>query len=102
MENYRIYARERGGQPVCFRFCGFVESLKKHISRQRFSHFMAFWKDIQQACRLALEQEQVPGHFRAFKLLSFISNGKFLMDKAPRILGCIPSLMLECFYKRLP
>jgi hypothetical protein len=61
---------------------------------------MIVWEDLQYACRLALEIEIIPENFQAFNMLSYPSHGKYLIEKAKRILGYAPLERVETYFKR--
>jgi len=96
----RIYARAYGIQTICFLFAGLGAKPKEPVIRQDFSYFTIVWEDLQQACRLALEIEAVPDNFQIFNMHSYLGHGKFLTEKARRILGYVPLEKLENYFKR--
>jgi nucleoside-diphosphate-sugar epimerase len=95
-----IYARAYGIQIVCFLFNGLGPKPTGSMSKQDFPTFTVVWEDLQHACRLALEAESIPDGFQVFNMLSYLSHGKYKVDKARRILGYAPLEKLEDHYKR--
>ena len=100
MEICKIYARVYGIQTVCFLFNGLGPKPTEVVAKQDFPTFTVVWEDLQQACRLALEIESVPDNFQSFNLLSYFGHGKYLVEKARRILGYTPMGGLEAHFKR--
>ncbi len=102
MEICKIYAREYGIQTICFLFNGLGAKPTEPVTKQDLPPFTVVWEDLQHACRLALEIECVPDNFQSFNLLSYLSQGKFGIDKARRILGFEPLERLEDLFRRTP
>jgi nucleoside-diphosphate-sugar epimerase len=102
LEICKIYARAYGIQTVCFLFNGLGPKPTAPISRQDFSPFTVVWEDLQYACRLALEIESLPGNYQEFNMLSYLSHGKYLIERAKGILGYTPLERVEDYYKRVP
>lgn len=100
LEICKIYAQEFGIQTVCFLFNGLGPKPTEPVSKQDFPTFTVVWEDLQYACRLALEIESVPDNFQSFNLLSYLSHGKYTIEKARRILGFAPLERVEDYYKR--
>ena len=100
METCRIYAREYGIQTVCFQFAGLGEKETEPVTGRDSPHFRVVWEDVQQACRLALGIESVPEGFQTMNLLSYLSQGKFLTEKARRLLGYTPTPGLAEYFRR--
>jgi len=99
LEICKIYARTHGIQIVCFQL---VQLRPKPTERAVGDScaFIVVWEDLAHACRLALEIESVPDHFQAFNLHSFGLQGKYLIEKAERILGYWPLEQVEDCFKR--
>ena len=102
MEIARTYSRAYGIQTLCFLFNGLGPSPTAPIEGEDFPPFTVVWEDLQQACRLALEIESVPDNFQCFNLHSYFGQGKYLTDKARRILGHRPLAPWADYYKRTP
>lgn len=102
MEICKIYARAYGIQTVCFLFAGLGPKPTERATRQDVPAFMIVWEDLQHACRLALEIESVPDHFQAFSMMSYRAQGKFVIEKARRMLGYEPQERVEEYFKRVP
>lgn len=100
MELCKIYARAYGIQTICFLFAGLGPKPTAQTSKQDLPPFMVVWEDLQHVCRLALEIEAVPDNFQAFNILSYCSHGKYLIEKARRILGYAPLEKVEDYFKR--
>ena len=100
LEICKIYARTYGIHTVCFLFHGLGAKPTEPVLKKDFSFFTIVWEDLQHACRLALEIEEVPGYFQIFNMLSYLGQGKYLVDKAQRILGYQPLEQLENYFKR--
>ena len=101
MEICRIYAREYGIQTICFLFNGLRAKPAEHVHGHDFPPFTIVWEDLQHACRLALEVESVPEGYQVFNMLSYLSHGKFGIDKARRLLGYEPLGRPEDFFRRI-
>jgi len=101
MEICKIYARAYGIQVACFLFAGLGAKPTEPVTRKTFPDFMVVWEDLQNACRLALEVEIVPNNFQAFNLMSYLSHGKHLTERARRILGYTPLERVEEYFKRV-
>jgi len=96
----RIYAKTYGIQTVCFVFNSLGLEPSEGIQGQDFPPFRIFWKDLQHACRLALDIKSVPDDYQDFNMLSMEAHGKYNVDKARRVLGFEPTQRWEDFYKR--
>ncbi len=96
----KIYARAYGIQTACFVFNGLDFKPKEPVLKKDFPPFTIVWEDLQHACRLALEIEEVPDQFQIFNMLSYLGHGKYLVDKAWRILGYQPLEQVEQYFKR--
>ena len=68
---------------------------------QDFPPFTITFDDLVEACRLAIEIESVPDNFQAFNLHSYLSQEKYSIEKAKRILGFTPTGEVEALYRRL-
>jgi len=102
MEIARTWARAYGIQTVCFLFNGLGPKPTELLKGQDFPPFTVVWEDLQHACRLALELEAVPDHFQYFDMHSHLGQGKYLLDKARRILGYEPTRDWAAYYRRTP
>ena len=102
MEICQIYARTYGIQTICFVFAGLGPKPTEKVTGEDFPPFAIVWEDLQHACRLALEIDSVPDDFQSFNMLSYLSHGKYRMDKARRILGFELQGDWEAYYKRTP
>ena len=102
MEMCRIYARTYGIQIACFLFNGLGPKPTALVTKQDFPTFTVVWEDLQHACRLALEAESIPDNFQIFNMLSYLSHGKYTVEKARRTLGYAPLEKVEDYYKRVP
>lgn len=94
-----IDARAHGIQIVCFQ----LVQLRPRPTERTIGDSCAFivvWEDLAHACRLALEIESVPDHFQVFNLHSFGLQGRYLIEKAERILGYRPLEQVEDYFKR--
>jgi len=100
MEMCKIYARTYGIQVVCFLFAGLGAKPEAPITGQDFPPFNIVWEDLVEVCRLAVEIESVPGGFQSFNMHSYQGHGKYLLDKAERILGFRPLEPVERLYRR--
>ena len=100
MEICRTYARAYGIQTICFLFNGLRPRPTKRVSGQTFPPFVIVYEDLQHACRLALEVESVPDSFQDFNMMSYQGQGKYLQDKARRILGFEPTERWEDYFER--
>ena len=96
----QAYAREHGLQVVCFLYCHLGAAPTERQVTRDFHPFSVVWEDVVEACRLAIEMEQVPGNYQSFNLHSHPGHGKYRLDKAARILGFRPQLPLEELYRR--
>lgn len=95
----RVYARTYQIQTISFVFNG----LGPNPTRQEpgdFPPFTVTWEDLAHACGLALETESVPDYFQEFNLHSYLGHGKFLVDKAQRLLGFTPQREWTAFFRR--
>ena len=102
MEICRIYARAFRIQTICFLFAALGPSPQAKVADEDFPPFYLVWKDLQHACRLALEIESVPDHFQVFNMLSYLGHEKYLIGKARQILGFEPTEEWESLFKRKP
>lgn len=102
MEICRIYARAHGIQTICFLFAGLGPKPAEPVSRKDFPPFTIVWEDLQHACCLALEVDTVPDNFQVFNMLSYLSHGKYLVERARRILGYAPLERYENYFRRVP
>jgi UDP-glucose 4-epimerase len=102
LEIARTWSRAHGIQTVCFLFNGLGPSPAGPVKGEDFPPFTVVWEDLQHACRLALEIESVPDNFQCFNLHSYLGQGKYLLDKAHRLLGHQPLAPWAGFYKREP
>ena len=102
MEIARTWSRAYNIQTICFFFNGLAPSPTGPIKGEDFPPFTVVWEDLQQACRLALEIESVPDNFQYFNLHSYLGQGKYLIDKATRLLGHQPVAPWADYYKRIP
>ncbi len=100
MEMCKIYARTYGIQVVCFLFAGLGAKPDAPVADRDFPPFYIAWEDLVEACRLAVDIEAVPGGFQYFNMHSYQGHGKYLLDKAERILGYRPQERLERYYRR--
>lgn len=98
----RIYARAYKIHTVCFAFNGLGPRPAAPVSRRDFPPFTIVWEDLQHACRLALEIKSVPDYFQTFNMLSYVGHGKYLIEKARRILGYAPQERWADHFRRLP
>ena len=102
LEIARTWSRAHGIQTICFLFNGLGPSPTGPISGEDFPPFTVVWEDLQQACRLALEIDSVPDNFQCFNLHSYFGQGKYLIDKATRLLGHQPVAPWADYYQRVP
>lgn len=100
MEICKVYARTYGIQTVCYQFNGLRPKPAEHHTGETFPPFTIVFDDLVEACRLALEIESVPDCFQAFNLHSYLSQGKYSIDKARRMLGYEPKENVEVYYSR--
>lgn len=100
VEVCKIYARAYGIQTVCFLFAGLGPKPTERVSGRDFPPFTIVWEDLVHACCLALEIDSVPNNFQAFNMHSYPSHGKYLIDKARRILRYEPLERVENYFKR--
>ena len=77
------------------------QQLKMHADAD-FPPFTVVWEDLQSACRLALEIEEVPDGFQEFNMLSWEGHGKYNVDKARRLLGFEPTENWGRYFARTP
>lgn len=101
MEICKIYARAYGIQTVCFQFNGLRAQPEAPETAQDFPPFTITFDDLIEACRLAIEIESVPDDFQAFNLHSYLSQNKYSIDKAQRMLGFEPKKNVETLYRRI-
>lgn len=102
MQICKAYARTYGIQTIFFLFNGLGPKPTALVSRQDFPPMVIVWEDLHHACRLALEIESVPDNFQVFTMLSYLGHGKYLIDKARRILGYEPLEPVQDYFKRVP
>ncbi len=102
LEICRIYARTYGIQTISFVFNGIRPKPTEQVAGTDFPPFTIAHDDLAHACRLALEIESVPDNFQDFNMLSYEGHGKYVVDKARRILGFEPQEKWEDYYKRVP
>ncbi len=102
LEIARTWSRAHHIQTICFLFNGLGPSPNGPIKGEDFPPFTVVWEDLQHACRLALEIESVPDNFQCFNLHSYLGQGKYLLDKAKRILGHQPLAPWADYYRRVP
>lgn len=96
------YARTYGIETIFFLFNGLGPKPTAPVSGQDFPPMVIVWEDLHHACRLALEIESVPDHCQAFQMLSYLGHGKYLIDKAHRMLGYTPLEPVQNYYRRKP
>ena len=96
----RIYAQAHDIQTVSFVFNGLGPRPDETVAGTDYPPFTVIWEDLQVACRLALEIESVPDDFQEFNLMSYEGHGKYLADKARRILGFEPTEEWERYFER--
>ncbi len=97
----QVYARAFQIHTVSFVFNGLGPAPTER-STGDFPPFVIVWPDLAHACRLALELESVPGFFQEFNLHSHPGHGKFLLDRAQRILGYVPTQDWTAWFRRTP
>ncbi|MEW6753518.1 MAG: NAD-dependent epimerase/dehydratase family protein [Candidatus Latescibacterota bacterium] len=102
MEISRAYARVHGIQTVFFLFNGLGPAPSGPVVAEEYPCFTVVWEDLQDACRLALDIESVPGGFQCLNMLSYLGMGKYGVDKARRLLGFQPRQDWEEAYRRVP
>jgi len=102
IEICRVYARAYGIQTICLLFNGLGPKPTEPVSRSDFPTFTVVWEDLVHALRLALEIKSVPDNFQVFNILSYRAHGKYLVEKARRILGYVPLERVENYFKRTP
>lgn len=102
MEIARTWARAHQIQTVCFLFNGLGPQPAAPVKGEDFPPFTVVWEDLQHACRLALEIETVPDQFQYFNMHSYLGQGKYLLDKAHRVLGYTPTCNWADYFKRVP
>ncbi len=95
-----IYARTYDIQTICFLFNGLHDAPTEAITGRDFPVMSVVWKDLQQACRQALEIEQVPGCYQEFNLHSHVGHRKYSLERAREILGFEPTPNMAEFYRR--
>ncbi len=96
----RSWSRAHGIQTICFLFNGLGAPPQEPVQEADFPPFTIVWPDLHQACKLALEIEQVPDNYQEFNLHSYLGQGKFSIDKARRILGYEPIRNMAEMYRR--
>ena len=90
MEICEIFARAHAIHTICFVFAGLGPGRRPEPGQLDFPPFYIVWEDLQHACRLAIELDEVPGYFQSFDMLSYTGHRKYSADKARRILGFEP------------
>ncbi|MBM3262769.1 MAG: NAD(P)-dependent oxidoreductase [candidate division Zixibacteria bacterium] len=100
MEICKVYARCYDIPTICYQFNGLRGKLDAPVAKQDFPAFTIVWEDLIEACRIAIEIESVPDNFQAFNLHSHLSQGKYSVEKARRMLGYVPKEDVELFYRR--
>ncbi len=100
LELCKAYARIHGLQVIAFLFAGLAPRPKAPLHEQELPPFTIVWEDLVEACRLAVDIEPVPGNYQYFNLHSHKGHGKFLLDKAERILGYRPRTQAGQLYRR--
>ena len=102
MEICRIYARAYDIQTICYQFNGLRAEPESQVTGQDFPPFTITFDDLVEACRLGIEIESVPDNFQSFNLHSYLSQGKYSVDKARLMLGFRPTSEVERLYRRRP
>jgi UDP-glucose 4-epimerase len=102
IEMCRIYAQTYGLQIACFLFNGLHPKPEGPVQGEDFPPFTIVWEDLVEVCRLGLEVEQLPGNFQIFDLHSYQGHGKFMLERAERLLGFKPQAPVEQLYARSP
>jgi len=98
----RAYARAYDMQIISFVFNGLGPRPEAQVADADFPPFTVVWEDLQSACRLALEIEEVPDGFQEFNMLSWEGHGKYNVDKARRLLGFEPTENWGRYFARKP
>jgi hypothetical protein len=98
----RAYARAYDMQIISFVFNGLGPRPEAQVADADFPPFTVVWEDLQLACRLALEIEEVPDGFQEFNMLSWEGHGKYNVDKARRLLGFEPTENWGRYFARKP
>jgi nucleoside-diphosphate-sugar epimerase len=101
MELCKAFARLHGLQVICFLFAGLGARPEEPQPGREMPPFTIVWEDLVEACRLAVELESVPDNYQYMNLHSHIGHGKYLLNKAERILGYRPGTQTEALYRRL-
>ncbi len=98
----RVFARAHDLQIVCFLFNGLRARPEGPIRGEDFPAFTVVWEDLVEACRLAVEADAraIAGGFQILNLHSHQGHGKYLLDKAARVLGFRPLEPVERLYRR--
>ncbi|MBM3264668.1 MAG: NAD(P)-dependent oxidoreductase [candidate division Zixibacteria bacterium] len=102
IELCKAYARAHGIETIFFLFNGLGPKPAAPVTGQDFPPMVIVWEDLHHACRLALEIASVPDHCQVFHMLSYSGHGKYLTDKAKRMLGYAPLEPVERYYRRIP
>lgn len=97
----KVYARVYGIQTIVYQFNG-LRGKPEGPVKSDFPPFTIVWEDLVEACRIAVEIESVPDGYQAFNLHSHLSQGKYSVEKANRLLGYTPMEDVERFYRRNP
>lgn len=100
MEICKIYARRYRIHTVCYQFNGLGPMPEERVRNADHPPFTIVYDDLVEACRLALEIEEVPDYFQAFNMGSYLQQGKYTIDKARRILGYEPRTAPQRFFRR--
>ena len=98
----RIFARRYRIHTASFVFNGLGPAPTEPITGEDSPVFRVYWEDLQHVCRLALDIEEIPGYYQEFNMHSCDIQGKYLLDKARRILGFEPMQSWDTYYKRTP
>ena len=96
----RLWAAAHDLQIISFVFSGLGPEPEGPVKGEDIPLFRVLWPDLQLACRLALEIDDVPEGFQEFNLFSYTGHGKFNLDKARRILGFEPTQNWDRLYRR--
>lgn len=100
LEIAQVYARAYRIQTVTFLFNGLHGRPVEQKKREDFPPFTIVWEDLQNACRLAIEVESVPECYQEFNLLSYLGHGKYMTEKAARMLGYAPREDWTAYFRR--
>ena len=100
MEISQMYSHAYGIDSIWFLFNGLGPKPSAAAVGRSYPVFTIVYEDLVHAIRLALEVEEIPGHYQHFNLLSYLGHGKFSIDKARRLLGFEPLEKLEGYFTR--